>query len=126
MTPAEWLAAQPKFDGGVPEAPECAALHFTCDALAQTLSGDACARRHRQAQADEAYEVARSARSAEMRGRGYYGKAHEACLNCKAGAARLRLLDPPPPKYRRRGEITLGRVDTDIGGDMYIKPEGWE
>jgi hypothetical protein len=89
----------------IPSTPEAAAEAFRCGALACTLSGQACGRRHAQT-------MARG--GAERWSHAGNGGRRDACVRCPAGAARVELLGidagrkwAPPVKSARPSYLSL-------------------
>lgn len=88
----------------IPATPEAAAAQFRCGALACTLSGAACGKRHAQTVERAAREKWSHSGNATTR--------RDACHRCPAGAARVELLGidagrkwAPPVKSRRESYL---------------------
>jgi hypothetical protein len=119
MTAAEWLATRRLFAGDVPEIRADAACVFRCPLLRMTLSGQACAKRHRQSLAEAAADAKRTPSKVASTGRSYYGEAHTKCVGCEAGAARMRLLGlrqadaPELQPWHRSTSLVVDTFDND-------------
>lgn len=94
------MTAEPE---AIPCTPEAAAEAFRCGALACTLSGTSCGRRHAQTMTRAAAEKWSHAGN---------GGRRDACVRCPAGAARVELLGiapgrkwAPPVKSKRESYI---------------------